>query len=620
MCGICGLLTFDGRPVDPRTVQAMTDTLRHRGPDDSGIFVDGGVGLGHTRLSILDLTSAGHQPMIDESGDLVVVFNGEIYNYPDLRRELLSEGARLRSHCDTEVLLHLYRTHGTACPRYLRGMFAFVVWDRRTRTLFAARDRIGIKPFYYYLDDRRFAFASEIKAICEVPDLDRRISLDAVSTFFAYGHSCAPQTIYERIRKLPPGCSAVIDGQGCRVERYWDLDGREDRAAGPVEHARRVATLMAGSVDAHMLADVPVGVFLSGGIDSSVIAALAARRGETVRTFSIGFDAGGDYDELDAARAVARHIGSEHHELVVQAGHVPDLLERLVWHYDEPFADAAAMPTYLLSKFARESVTVALSGDGGDELYGGYQRYVMQLLSEHGAWVHAVAPPGSRVRRIVEARTGLRRLKKALAAFDLTDHRRRYAHWLTSFTSDMRQALFAGALRERDAGFDAAGLYVAGMRGGAGLNDLLLMDLRTWLPDAYLEKVDKASMAVGLEVRVPFLDHPVVEHAFTIPGGLKLSRLRKKFLLKSVAAALLPQQILARPKHGFAVPLDQWFRGELLGYVKAVLLDGRVARRGYFDVAALERMIERHVARQDDSGDELWQLLNFELWHRRFVD
>lgn len=622
MCGICGIVALDGRPADGAVLSSMTDALGHRGPDDKGIYVDGPAGLGHTRLSILDLSAAGHQPMLDPANEIVLTFNGEIYNYPDLRRQIEGDGVRLRSHTDTEVLLHLYKKYGTECPRYLRGMFAFAIWDRRTRSLFIARDRVGIKPFYYYLDNRSFVFGSEIKAICRAPGLDLALDLNAVSTFFAYGHSFAPQTIYARVQKLQPGCSAVVTRDGCRVTRYWDIDPAERRNGNFETQEEHLADLLSDSVQAHLLADVPVGVFLSGGIDSSLIAALAAQGGERVRTFAVGFDIGGYYNELDAARLVAKHISAEHHELVVNAFDVPALLERLVWHYDEPFADAAAMPTYLLSKFARESVKVALSGEGGDELFGGYRRYVTQLLSRHYRWLAPLLPPGSLLRRVISTRDGWRRVKKVLESVDVRDDDRRYAHWLTSFTPAMRQEVFAGALRAHDAAYDATRHYTDGMRDSEDdpLNRLLLMDFRTWLPDTYLEKVDKASMAVGLEARVPFLDHPVVEHAFALPGGYKISRFRKKYILRAVAAGVIPQQILTRPKHGFAVPIDEWFRGELLGYVKDILLDPRVARRGYCDVQAIERLIAAHVSGQNEYGTQIWQLLNFELWHRQYVD
>src|SRR6266404_3379689 len=385
MCGICGEICFTGAKVDASILEAMVTSLRHRGPDDEGVFVEDNVGLGHSRLSIIDLSPGGRQPMFDANQEIVIVFNGEIYNYRELRKKFLDEGVKLRSHCDTEVILYLYRKYGTSCPNHLRGMFAFAIWDRKTKRLFAARDRIGIKPFYYYLDDRRLAFASEIKAIVQIPNLDLELSLSAIATYFTYGHSFAPQTIYRKIQKLPPGHWLMVEGREVTVQRYWDVPVKVANQNG--DFAGRTAELLHlldDSVRCHLIADVPVGIFLSGGIDSSLIAALAARqKPEPIQTFSVGFDVGGHYNELDNARHVATAIGSNHHELVVEGFNVPSLLEKLVWHYDEPFADAACLPTYLISEFARRSVKVILSGEGGDEVFGGYRRYITQLLSPY---------------------------------------------------------------------------------------------------------------------------------------------------------------------------------------------------------------------------------------------
>jgi asparagine synthase (glutamine-hydrolysing) len=624
MCGICGQIDLNGERVEAPSLAAMVARLRHRGPDDEGIFVEENLGLGHTRLSIIDLSSGGHQPMFDASEQMVIVFNGEIYNYRELRKELLDEGVTLRSTCDTEVILYLYRKHGSDCPKYLRGMFAFAIWDRKRKRLFAARDRIGIKPFYYYLDNRRLAFASEIKAIVQIPNLDLELSLSAIATYFTYGHSCAPQTIYRKVQKLLPGHWLMVEGREVTLQRYWDVPVKVANQNG--DFAGRTAELLHlldDSVHCHLIADVPVGIFLSGGIDSSLIAALAARKKpEPVQTFSVGFDVGGRYNELDDARHVATAIGSNHHELVVESFNVPSLLEKLVWHYDEPFADAACMPTYLISEFARRSVKVILSGEGGDEVFGGYRRYVAQLLSGHYLRFAWLIHRNSSLRRMIESRRGLRRVKKVLESVDYPSADERYAHWLASFTPELREEFFEGALQEFERAYDAAEIYRRSFAesGADAINRLLRVDVKTWLPDTYLEKVDKATMAVGLEARVPLLDHFIVEYAFSLPGACKISRFRKKFLLRAAASGLVPKSILTKPKHGFAVPLDEWFRGPLRAYARDILLDGQLESRGYFRRTAIERLLERHQQRENDYGTHIWQLVNFELWHRLYID
>jgi asparagine synthase (glutamine-hydrolysing) len=624
MCGICGEVSLSGAKVDTSVLEAMVASLRHRGPDDEGIFVEGNVGLGHSRLSIIDPSPAGHQPMFDGNQEIVIVFNGEIYNYRELRKEFLDDGVKLRSHCDTEVILYLYRKYGTNCPKYLRGMFAFAIWDRTTKRLFAARDRIGIKPFYYYLDHRRLAFGSEIKAIVQIPDLDLTLSLPAIANYFTYGHSFAPQTIYQNIQKLPPGHWMMVEEKGVTLRRYWEIPvNKETRNGDFGECTKELLRLLTDSVRCHLIADVPVGVFLSGGTDSSLIAALAARqKSERVQTFSVGFDVGGRYNELESARQVATAIGANHHELVVESFSVPPLLEKLVWHYDEPFADAACMPTYLISEFARRSVKVILSGEGGDEVFGGYRRYITQLLSPYYRRFAWFLRKDSSLRRIIESRGGLRRVKKVLESLDFANDTERYAHWLTSFTPALRQEFFEGALQEFARTYDAAEIYhrCFGEVGSGSTNRLLYVDMKTWLPDTYLEKVDKATMAVGLEARVPLLDHSVVEYAFSLPGAYKISRFRKKRILRAAAAGLVPEGILTKPKHGFSVPLDEWFRGPLAAYAREVMLDGRLESRGYFRRAAIERLLKLHQHRRNDYGTQIWQLLNFELWHRCYVD
>src|SRR5271157_73274 len=378
MCGICGVMLYDGRRQDEGVIRAMVAQLKHRGPDDDGVYVDGPVMLGQTRLSIIDLSSAGHQPMVDAFDETVIVLNGEIYNYRELRADLIRDGVQLKSATDTEVILYLYRKYGLECPKYLRGMFAFVIWDRRQQSLFIARDRVGIKPLYYYADGRQFAFASEIKAFWRLPEFNSELSMAALVTYTAHAHSFAPQTIFQHVKKLPPGHTLTIERNGeTSLRQYWTIPAQGTNGSLPGNPVRDLRALLEDAVRCHCIADVPVGVFLRGGLDSSIIAAMAAKEmPERVQTFSVGFDLGGYYSELGDARIVADSIHSDHHELTVKGFDVPELLQKLVWHYDEPFADAACLPTYLISQFARKSVKVVLSGEGGDEVFGGYRRYV----------------------------------------------------------------------------------------------------------------------------------------------------------------------------------------------------------------------------------------------------
>jgi asparagine synthase (glutamine-hydrolysing) len=618
-------MSFDGQPLEGTIIRSMTERLKHRGPDDSGVYADGPVSLGQTRLSIIDLSSAGHQPMADAYDEVVIVFNGEIYNYRELRADLLKDGAPLHSATDTEVILYLYRKYGEECPIYLRGMFAFAIWDRRRQSLFIARDRIGIKPLYYYTDGKQFAFASEMKAFWPLPGFDSELSLAALVNFTTYGHSFAPQTILKRVKKLPPGHTLTIRGADEPSPRqYWSIPFETADASRSTDHARDLRALLDDAVRCHCIADVPVGVFLSGGLDSSIIAALAAREmPERVRTFSVGFDLGGYYNELDDARLVADAIKSDHHELVVKGFDVPNLLEKLVWHYDEPFADAACLPTYILSEFARRSVKVVLSGEGGDEIFGGYRRYVTQLVYHYFQPFQFLARSESPLRRFIESRTGFRRVKKVFESTDISDEALRYAHWVTFFTSSMRDDVFTDTVQSFAKTYDAGAIYrreFADASQADAVNRLLRVDTRTWLPDTYLEKVDKATMAVGLEARVPLLDHLIVEHMARLPGHYKIRGFEKKRLLRLATQDIVPKAIQRKRKHGFAVPLDEWFRGPLLGFAKEVLLDDRLARRGFFKRDAVERLIETHCSHRADLGTPIWQLLAFEIWCRQYMD
>jgi asparagine synthase (glutamine-hydrolysing) len=608
---------------------AALDFLRHRGPDDRGAWAADGIFLGARRLSIIDL-AGGAQPIWNEDHTVGIVYNGELYNFQELRPELLAKGHRFRTRSDTEVVLHAYEQWGPDCLPRFNGMFAFAIWDGRTRTLLLARDRVGEKPLYYFCDEARIVFASEIKAILADPSIPRQLNLNGLANFLAFGHGVAPETIYKDIYKLLPGHYLVAKDGDLHVQEYWDV-GDEPHLQNHSEMSRQdyvdsIAQLLADSVRRRMVADVPVGAFLSGGVDSTAVVALMQRQAAVpVKTFSLGFSVGGAYSELDDARQAARHLGTDHYEL--EASHVDlvETLRTLVYHYDEPFADAAGFPIYVLSRFARQQVKVVLTGDGGDELFGGYRRYAADRLAP--IYQRLPSPITSRwIPAIVQRLPRLRRAKRAFAALPIQHPAARYAAWLYSFTPELQAELMAPQVLSELGPHDLDEPYrrYYGRLNGAcatdHLNRLMYLDLKTWLADDYMEKVDKASMACSLEARLPLLDHRLVELAFQIPSVYKIKGLSTKRIFKQAVQGLVPPSTLRKPKHGFTVPTDPWFRGDLRSFAFEVLLDDRARSRGYFNVEFIERLWREHGSGRHLWNEHLWLLLNFELWHQVYLD
>jgi asparagine synthase (glutamine-hydrolysing) len=617
VCGICGAYDFTrGRPAQKALLERMNAALEHRGPDGGGLHVDGPVGLAARRLAIIDLEH-GDQPMVADGGAVAVVHNGEILNHLELRRELAKEGARFRTACDTEVLLHMYLRHGPGFVARLRGMFAFALWDRRCRQLLLARDRFGIKPLYYELRDGRIAFASELGALERQPDFSREVDRDAVHAFLAFNSIPAPLTIFRAARKLPPGHLLVCGERGVEISRF------ARPAPVPADRLRRepVETLavelrarLRDSVEAHLLADVPVGVLLSGGVDSSLLTALAAEASpHPVATFSIGFRER-SFNELDLARQVARRYGTDHHELVVTP-QVEELLPRLVAAFDEPFADSSALPTFLVSELAAAHVKVVLSGEGGDELFGGYETYAAdQLALKVGRVAARLAPlvellPSSSRRVSLEYRA--KRFVRAAALPPLERHH----GWKEIFSAAERARLLQapwriGAAdpltpwRQRFAETDGAPLL-------ARLQDV---DLGLYLADDLLVKTDRMSMAHSLEARVPYLDPAVSELALALPTELKVRGLSKKRLLRKAAAPLIPRGIVSARKRGFSIPAAAWLRGELEPLARSLLAPARTRRQGFFEPEPVTRLLDDHVARRHDYSRQLWGLMSFSLW------
>ncbi|MGH9775348.1 MAG: asparagine synthase (glutamine-hydrolyzing) [Candidatus Acidiferrales bacterium] len=622
MCGICGQLNLSGEPVAQAVIESMMATIRHRGPDSQGLFVHGPVGLGHLRLSIIDLSDAGRQPMKSRDGSKWIIFNGEIYNYAELRRALELKGESFRSSSDTEVLLRLYERLGPACLEKLEGMFAFAVWDDSARTLFLARDRIGVKPLYYFLDDRALIFASEIKGILANPAVPRRVHLPGLFTYFTFGHSMAPDTMYAGIQKLLPGHYLFCANGATHITKYWDLHENAPLRLSEGKEAEIVCHLLDRAVCSHMVSDVPVGVFLSGGMDSSAVVAFMSRAStKPVNTFSIGFDVGGAFNELEDARKVARQFSSQHHEKIVTGLDVERLLERLVYHYDEPFADAANLPTFIVSEFARKQVKVALSGDGADEVFGGYRRYCAQVASLGFQKLPAFLRNAA-LEKLIPRQPRFRRLQKIFETMPIADDAMRYGTWLACFTEEEKAELFdpdfAALLQEHDV-YWSHRLHYNRFPKWDTVNRILYTDLKTWLPDTYLEKLDKAAMACSLEGRVPFLDHRLVEYLFRLPGRWKVRGRSTKLLLKKSLEGTLPRALLHKPKHGFTVPLDEWFRGRLKGFLRDVLFDASPHAHAFLNRKRLDEMFEQHMSGERNYGTQLWTVLNFDLWYWQFM-
>ncbi len=637
MCGITGGVWLSpAKRIDAPLLTRMTDVLRHRGPDDDGYYrrecqvLEGtgqqpGVALGFRRLSIIDLTLA-RQPLSNEDGSIHVVFNGEIYNFRELRQRLEAAGHVFRTAGDGETIVHLYEDVGTDCFRHFNGMFAIAIWDARHGRLVLGRDRLGKKPLVYRCEPDRLLFASELKSLLQVPDMPRVIDPVALDQYLTYQYIPHPRTIFTGFCKLPPGHWASYEQGQLTIEQYWIPDLNAQWTGSEATALEALRSTFESAVQLRMQADVPLGAFLSGGIDSSLIVAVMQQlASQQTKTFSIGFPVRA-YDETAFARQVARHLGTEHHEFQV----TPDGLEvlpRLVWHYDEPFADSSAIPTWYVSQLTRQHVTVALSGDGGDELFVGYPRYQAATL---GLWLDRLAPlkrllgaqVWQRLPAAADQKSKLRQFKRFSAALGLPPERR-YLDWISTFTVERRAALYTDASRAEVAGADPYD-FLAGAFQTVARRDpitaIALVDLQTYLPCDLMTKVDIASMAHALECRQPFLDYRLVELVASFPLEWKYRRGRGKRMLRRAFPDALPEAIWARPKMGFGVPLDHWFRHELRSLTHDVLLDQTARGRGLFRTVYVEELIRQHEAREFDHAYRLWALLFLELWMRRWCD
>jgi len=648
MCGIAGWVRFDGARVDPGVLLAMTRTLVHRGPDEEGYFLNlpseslpsldapvrglpgaatgsASAGFGHRRLSIIDL-SHGQQPLCNEDGSVWISFNGEIYNFPELHEELEARGHRFRTRSDTEVIVHGYEEWGTGVFERLRGMFAIALWDERRQRCVLGRDRVGKKPLYYAWDGKRLLFGSEIKAILQAPGVPRELDASAFSDYLSLLYVPAPRSIFRAVSKLPAGHFAVVDAGGVKIENFWQLRFDTDHGAGEEQQMERIRDLLAESTRIRMISEVPLGAFLSGGIDSSAVVAFMAQNSETpVRTSSIGFSVAA-YDETRYAQRVADLFGTDHDKRVV----TPDalgIIEKLAWHYDEPFADSSAVPTFYVSEAARDRVTVALSGDGGDENFCGYRRYAFDLREN---LVRSLVPGPLRtpvfggLGRLYPKADFLPRIfrGKAFISNVARDPVEAYCFSMSAFQEEDKAKLLApGLLRELGGHrtVDVFRRYYDEAPADDHMSRIQYLDIKTYLCDDILTKVDRASMAVSLEVRCPILDHRFIEYAATIPWQRKIRGGDKKRILKRALRPLLPDDILYRAKMGFGVPILEWLRSDLKDYAHDLIL-GSDATDRYFQRGFLQKIWDQHQSGMRNRATELWILLMFNLWHRRFME
>jgi len=625
MCGICGFYDYKTRDrADRHVLDDMLNVIRHRGPDDCGEYLDQDVALGMRRLSIIDL-SGGKQPISNEDGTIVTVFNGEIYNFQALREQLSSRGHELRTASDTEVIVHLYEDFGEDCVQHLRGMFGFALWDARRRRLLVTRDRLGIKPLYFAVSGGRLIFGSEIKAILQHPAAQVHLNIEGLSKFLSLKYVPAPQTMFEGVYALPPGCSLSCDANGIKIRRYWDVSfttpGTGERSEE--SYVEQLDALLRECVKLHLVSDVPFGAFLSGGLDSSTIVALMSQfLNEPVKTYSVGFQGDAEaFSELPYARMVAKKYETDHHEVFIRPHDLINLSEKVVWHLDQPVADEACLANYMVAELASRQVKMVLTGEGGDELFAGYARYAGERLSP--LFQHLPRAAKSVALAASGRLPGLRRQKVALYALCQPDEVNRLVNWFPLFNSEAKQALLSEDVKQYVNGGDASAVFaehLARTDATGPLNRMLYMDTKLWLPDDLLARGDKMSMAASLEARVPLLDHQLVEFAASLPQHLKVKGLTRKYLLRKVGQPLLPPEIIRRKKKGFPMPVSLWFRKEARSFLRDVLSPSALQRRGLFNPAFVEKLLSEHENGFADHGSLLWGLLSIELWQRVFMD
>lgn len=630
MCGISGIVDYNNMTVSKDVMHKMCLALSHRGPDDEGVYINSSsspsVGLGHRRLSIIDLSQSGHQPMSNEDGSVVIVFNGEVYNYPELRTELEAKGHKFKSNTDTETALHLYEELGEDFVKRLRGMFAFAIWDDSRKTLILGRDRTGKKPLLYFHDKGRFVFASEFASIFESGIIEKDVNNAAIDRYLTFGYVPAPFTAYSNVFKLLPAHILVLKDDKVMTRRYWQLDYSKKIDISEEDAASEVLRLLRHAVRIRMHSDVPLGAFLSGGIDSSAVVALMSQGSEQrIKTFSIGFEAK-DYDELKYARNVADRFNTDHHEFVVRPD-AASILPLLVERYGEPYADSSCIPTYYVANETKKYVTVALNGDGGDEVFGGYERYqamvAAQILQGIPRFLSsAVKGAAAIIPDSVNSKNTMRRMKRFAKGMELPVALR-YLRWISIFNDRSKSELYSEWFKKElcgDSPLEARAIEIYLENEKNDLVDRLLnADVNTYLPDDLLVKVDITSMANSLEARSPFLDQELMEFAASLPAGYKVDLFSKKRVLKKAIRGIVPSENIDRKKMGFGVPVGDWLRKDLRDMFQESVLSPRSASGAYFSKGAIKRMFDAHADRREDHTLQLWALLMFELWHEKFI-
>jgi asparagine synthase (glutamine-hydrolysing) len=624
MCGIAGIFHLNGKAVDPACLRKMCDIMAHRGPDAQGQFVNGPLGLGHRRLSIIDLSDAGKQPMCNEDGSVWIVYNGEIYNFIELRAELVRKGHEFKSGTDTEVIIHLYEEYGEEFVKHLRGMFSFTIWDQRVQKLLLCRDRLGIKPLFYYADPGKFVFASELKAILCCDNLNKEINYGSIRDYFTYAYIPEPNTIFAHVKKLPPAHMLVLDADGMKLKKYWQLTYQWDDSLPEDFYLERLAEIIEESVKMHLISDVPLGAFLSGGVDSSTVVAMMKRANQHVRAFTIGYTED-DYDELKYAKEVAQHLNIDHNGIVIKPSDLLDVISKVTAQFDEPYADSSAIPTYYVCKYARQNIKVCLSGDGGDEAFGGYDRHVWASL--YGSRADSLSRRGrknlfSLVSHILPGGKLKDYLKVlALKPIELYGNRLSIFTQTASGTSvdDLLSDNFNETLKKHDS-YSLIKHYYKETGTSSFLTNVRHIDTMTYLPGDNLTKVDRMSMLHSLEVRVPLLDHKVMEFAATIPPKFIVRNGQGKYILKKAMEKYLPHDILYRKKMGFMVPIKHWLNNELKDYFYDMISELKTKRKDIFDIEFIEYMIQRHKSGGEDLSYQLWTLMVFEEWARHYLD
>ena len=629
MCGIAGILYKGNKGVSIDLLKKMTDTLVHRGPDDEGFYInkDRSLGLGFRRLSIIDLNT-GHQPISNEDGTIWVILNGEIYNFLELREELEKKGHKFSTKTDTEALVHLYEEKGVDSLQYLRGMFAFCIWDERKKKLFLARDRVGKKPLVYVENSEGIIFASEIKALLQHPGIASGVDYKSMDHYLTYGYSFPGRTMFSNIKKLLPANYLVCDENGIKIEKYWSLDYSNKLKLHESEYGNLIFDSLKEATKLRMISDVPLGALLSGGVDSSAVVALMSELSDKpVKTFSIGFDEK-NYNELDYARIIAKRFNTEHHEFIVKPD-VLAILPKLIWHYNEPFGDSSCMPTYYVANMARKHVTVVLNGDGGDESFAGYERYIAFKFSEQ---LKLIPRPALKIAYLSLNKINRVFNNKETAQFSkicafiniLASYDKRYIYprIISYFTPEEKELLYNKDFKKQIVNgysFDFLADMLESFKKYSAVDRAMAVDVLTYLPEDLLVKMDIAAMANSLEGRSPFLDHKVMELAASIPPGLKLKGIVTKYILKKSMKGIIPEEILTRNKMGFGVPLAKWFRSDLKDFVREILLSDECAKRGFFNKEFVEKLLADHNTEKRNNSHKIWALLNFELWYRMFI-